>query len=81
MTKIDGSLVAHLPLFAGFSAADLDTILSEARSAVSPASCSGLISKRSCDRSIIFLDAPTSAWRMARDAQTSLMMPTLTSTR
>ena len=32
MAKIDGSLVAHLPLFAGLSAADLDTILSEARS-------------------------------------------------
>src|SRR3954463_11278130 len=32
MSKIDNSLVAHLPLFAGFSAADLDAILSEARS-------------------------------------------------
>ncbi len=32
MTKIDSSLVAHLPLFAGFSAADLESILSEARS-------------------------------------------------
>jgi CRP-like cAMP-binding protein len=32
MSKIDSSLVAHLPLFAGFSAADLDSILSEARS-------------------------------------------------
>lgn len=31
MTKVDSSLVAHLPLFAGFSAADLDMILSEAR--------------------------------------------------
>ena len=33
MTKVDSSLVAHLPLFAGFSAGDLDSILSEARSA------------------------------------------------
>jgi CRP-like cAMP-binding protein len=32
MSKIDSSLVAHLPLFAGFSAADLESILSEARS-------------------------------------------------
>jgi CRP-like cAMP-binding protein len=32
MTKVDSSLVAHLPLFAGISAADLDSILSEARS-------------------------------------------------
>ena len=32
MAKVDSSLVAHLPLFAGFSAADLDSILSEARS-------------------------------------------------
>jgi CRP-like cAMP-binding protein len=32
MPKIDSSVVAHLPLFAGFSAADLDSILSEARS-------------------------------------------------
>jgi CRP-like cAMP-binding protein len=32
MSKIDSSLVVHLPLFAGFSAADLDSILSEARS-------------------------------------------------
>jgi CRP-like cAMP-binding protein len=32
MSKIDSSLVAHLPLFDGFSAADLDSILSEARS-------------------------------------------------
>ncbi len=32
MTKIDSSLVADLPLFAGFSTADLDAILSEARS-------------------------------------------------
>jgi CRP/FNR family transcriptional regulator, nitrogen oxide reductase regulator len=32
MSKIDSSLVAHLPLFAGFSAADLDSILGEARS-------------------------------------------------
>jgi CRP-like cAMP-binding protein len=32
MPKVDGSLVAHLPMFAGFSAADLDSILSEARS-------------------------------------------------
>lgn len=32
MTKVDSSLVAALPLFAGFSAADLDSILSEARS-------------------------------------------------
>jgi CRP-like cAMP-binding protein len=32
MSKIDSSLVAHLPLFAGFSAAELDSILSEARS-------------------------------------------------
>ena len=32
MTKVDRSLVAHLPLFAGFSAADLDSILGEARS-------------------------------------------------
>jgi CRP/FNR family transcriptional regulator, nitrogen oxide reductase regulator len=32
MTKVDSSLVAHLPLFTGFSAADLDSILSEARS-------------------------------------------------
>jgi CRP/FNR family transcriptional regulator, nitrogen oxide reductase regulator len=32
MTKVDPSLVAHLPLFAGFSVADLDSILNEARS-------------------------------------------------
>jgi CRP/FNR family transcriptional regulator, nitrogen oxide reductase regulator len=32
MAKVDRSLVAHLPLFAGFSAVDLDAILSEARS-------------------------------------------------
>src|SRR5579863_707327 len=32
MAKLDSSLVAHLPLFAGFSAVDLDTILREARS-------------------------------------------------
>jgi CRP-like cAMP-binding protein len=32
MTKVDTSLVAHLPLFAGFSTTDLDTILGEARS-------------------------------------------------
>jgi CRP-like cAMP-binding protein len=32
MAKVDSSLVAHLPLFAGFSTADLDAILSEARS-------------------------------------------------
>ena len=32
MTKVDSSLVAHLPLFAGFSTGDLDSILSEARS-------------------------------------------------
>ena len=32
MTKIDSSLVAHLPLFAGISSADLDVILGEARS-------------------------------------------------
>jgi CRP/FNR family transcriptional regulator, nitrogen oxide reductase regulator len=32
MTKVDNSLVANLPLFEGFSAADLDTILGEARS-------------------------------------------------
>lgn len=32
MSKVDSSLVAHLPLFAGLSAADLDSILSEARS-------------------------------------------------
>jgi CRP-like cAMP-binding protein len=32
MSKIDNSLVAHLPLFAGFSTADLDSILGEARS-------------------------------------------------
>lgn len=31
MTKVDSSLVAHLPLFAGLFAADLDSILSEAR--------------------------------------------------
>jgi hypothetical protein len=30
MPKVDSSLVAHLPLFAGFSAGDLDSILSEA---------------------------------------------------
>ena len=36
-------------------------------------------SKRSCVRSIIVFDAPTSAWRMARDASTSRMMPTFTS--
>ena len=33
MAKVDNSLVAHLPLFAGFSAEDLDEILREARSA------------------------------------------------
>jgi CRP-like cAMP-binding protein len=32
MAKVDSSLVAELPLFAGFSAADLDAILCEARS-------------------------------------------------
>jgi CRP/FNR family transcriptional regulator, nitrogen oxide reductase regulator len=32
MTKVDNSLVAHVPLFAGFSAADLETILGGARS-------------------------------------------------
>jgi CRP/FNR family transcriptional regulator, nitrogen oxide reductase regulator len=32
MTKVDSSLVAYLPLFAGLSGADLDSILSEARS-------------------------------------------------
>jgi CRP/FNR family transcriptional regulator, nitrogen oxide reductase regulator len=32
MAKVDSSLVAHLPLFAGFSATDLDSILAEARS-------------------------------------------------
>jgi CRP/FNR family transcriptional regulator, nitrogen oxide reductase regulator len=32
MSMLDNSLVAHLPLFAGLAAADLDTILSEARS-------------------------------------------------
>jgi CRP-like cAMP-binding protein len=32
MAKIDSSLVAQLPLFAGLSTADLDAILSEARS-------------------------------------------------
>lgn len=32
MSKIDSSLVAHLPLFTGLSAADLDSILAEARS-------------------------------------------------
>jgi CRP/FNR family transcriptional regulator, nitrogen oxide reductase regulator len=33
MAKVDSSLVAHLPLFAGFSTADLDTVLREAHSA------------------------------------------------
>jgi CRP-like cAMP-binding protein len=32
MAKVDSSLVAHLPIFAGFSATDLDSILSEAHS-------------------------------------------------
>src|SRR6476620_5225095 len=32
MAKVDSSLVAHLPLFSGFSATDLDTVLAEARS-------------------------------------------------
>lgn len=32
MAKVDSSLVAHLPMFAGFSATDLDSILSEAHS-------------------------------------------------
>ena len=32
MAKVDSSLVSHLPLFAGFSTADLDSILGEARS-------------------------------------------------
>ena len=32
MAKVDSSLVAHLPLFSGFSATDLDSILAEARS-------------------------------------------------
>jgi hypothetical protein len=32
MAKVDGSLVAHLPQFAGFSVEELDMILSEARS-------------------------------------------------
>jgi CRP-like cAMP-binding protein len=32
MAKVDSSLVADLPLFAGFSAVELDAILSEARS-------------------------------------------------
>jgi hypothetical protein len=29
----------------------------------------------------IVFDAPTSAWRMAREASTSMMMPTFTSIR
>ncbi|HEY8335492.1 MAG TPA: Crp/Fnr family transcriptional regulator [Tardiphaga sp.] len=32
MAKVNSSLVAHLPMFAGFSATDLDSILSEAHS-------------------------------------------------
>ena len=32
MAKVDSSLVAHLPLFSGFSATDLDSILAEGRS-------------------------------------------------
>ena len=32
MAKVDSSVVAHLPMFAGFSATDLDSILSEAHS-------------------------------------------------
>jgi CRP-like cAMP-binding protein len=36
MAKIDTSLVAHLPLFAGFQPAELDEILREARSARVP---------------------------------------------
>jgi CRP/FNR family transcriptional regulator, nitrogen oxide reductase regulator len=32
MAKVDSSLVAHLPLFSGFSATDLDSILAESRS-------------------------------------------------
>ena len=39
MAKIDSSLVADLPLFAGLSAADLDAILSEARSVRSQEQC------------------------------------------
>jgi hypothetical protein len=40
-----------------------------------PASRSGLMAKRCSVRSIMVLAAPTSAWRMARDASTSMMMP------
>ena len=32
MAKVDSSLVAHLALFSGFSATDLDSILAEGRS-------------------------------------------------
>src|SRR5262245_50254486 len=39
------------------------------------ASHSGLMSKRDSVRSIMVLAASTSAWRMARDASTSMMMP------
>src|SRR5260370_19832013 len=47
--------------------------------AVSAASRSGLISKRSSVRSIMVFAAPTSAWRIARDASTSMMMSNFTS--
>ena len=49
--------------------------------AVSAASRSGLMSNRSSVRSIMVLAAPTSAWRMARVASTSMMMPNFTSIR
>src|SRR4029077_2582993 len=49
--------------------------------AVSAASRSGLRPKRSSVRSIMVLAAPTSAWRMAREASTSTMTPNFTSMR
>jgi hypothetical protein len=48
---------------------------------VSAANRSGLIPKRSSVRSIILFAAATSAWRMEREASTSMMTPNFTSTR
>jgi hypothetical protein len=48
---------------------------------VSAANRSGLMLKRASVRSIIVFAAPTSAWRMAREASTSMMMPNFTSIR
>ena len=49
MAKIAGSLVADLALFVGLSTADLDAILSEARS-VRTARCFSRVKKHTRDR-------------------------------